>query len=261
MNQTLEGHSGAVMCVAWNPLFRKLTSSDDNGLIIVWMLHKGMWYEEMINNRNKSIVKDMKWTADGKKICIIYEDGAVIVGSVDGNRIWGKELSLPLRFVDWSPDSRNILFVSGDADLVVYDSEGSKIRSAAALGKERDSYDDLCVSGIHWFNGAGRSASALPSLCITFRSGLFQLSRWEGDPNALLVDAEMNIRGCRWSPNGSAIALIGSSTTSRGEATKTINMLKLYDPTGVFLRSIRIPGDNVAVSARPHSLRALILRS
>ena len=140
MNQTLEGHTGAVVCVTWNPLFRKLTTSDESGLIIVWTLHKGalvacticcfsgnlseasgvssyftcslltafahkkppfhcagMWYEEMINNRNKSVVRDMKWTADGRKIAIIYEDGAVIVGSVDGNRLWGKELNMPLR--------------------------------------------------------------------------------------------------------------------------------------------------------------------
>ena len=34
-------------------------------------------YEEMINNRNKSSVRDMKWSPDGKKICIVYEDGAV----------------------------------------------------------------------------------------------------------------------------------------------------------------------------------------
>ena len=46
----------------------------------------------MINNRNKSVVRGMKWNADGQKICIVYEDGAVIVGSVDGNRIWGREL-------------------------------------------------------------------------------------------------------------------------------------------------------------------------
>ena len=58
-----------------------------------------MWFEEMINNRNKSVVRDMKWTADGTKICIVYEDGAVIVGSVDGNRLWGKELSLTLALV------------------------------------------------------------------------------------------------------------------------------------------------------------------
>jgi WD repeat-containing protein 35 len=65
----------------------------------------GSWYEEMINNRNKSLVTDMAWSADGTKICIAYEDGAgsghmcgdraagvVIVGNVDGNRIWSKEV-------------------------------------------------------------------------------------------------------------------------------------------------------------------------
>jgi hypothetical protein len=56
-------------------------------------------FQEMINNRNKSVVRDMKWTPDGQKICIVYEDGAVIVGSVDGNRLWGKELSLTLALV------------------------------------------------------------------------------------------------------------------------------------------------------------------
>ncbi|KAL5015358.1 hypothetical protein ScPMuIL_009628 [Solemya velum] len=92
MNQTLEGHSGGVQVVAWNEQYQKMTTSDQYGLIIVWMLYKGSWYEEMINNRNKSVVSSMKWNCDGQKICIVYEDGAVIVGSVDGNRIWGKEL-------------------------------------------------------------------------------------------------------------------------------------------------------------------------
>lgn len=38
----------------------------------------------MINNRNKSVVRSISWNADGQKICIVYEDGAVIVGSVEG---------------------------------------------------------------------------------------------------------------------------------------------------------------------------------
>lgn len=50
----------------------------------------------MINNRNKSVVTDMRWSPNGEKICIIYEDGAVIVGSVEGNRLWGKELKINL---------------------------------------------------------------------------------------------------------------------------------------------------------------------
>ena len=52
------------------------------------------WYEEMINNRNKSVVTDMRWTPNGEKIGIVYEDGAIIVGSVEGTRLWGKELKI-----------------------------------------------------------------------------------------------------------------------------------------------------------------------
>lgn len=78
--------------IQWNDQYQKLTTSDEQGLIIVWMMHKGHWFEEMINNRNKSVVTDMKWTPNGEKIGIVYEDGAVIVGSVEGTRLWGKEL-------------------------------------------------------------------------------------------------------------------------------------------------------------------------
>jgi WD repeat-containing protein 35 len=55
-NQTLEGHSGAVVCATWNNTFNKLTTSDEAGLIIVWTLLNDVWYEEMINNRWGSII-------------------------------------------------------------------------------------------------------------------------------------------------------------------------------------------------------------
>ncbi|VDM76885.1 unnamed protein product, partial [Strongylus vulgaris] len=92
VNQALEGHSGTVTCAAWNEVHQKLTTSDSNGLIIVWSLHNETWYEEMINNRNKSVVVGMAWNYDGTKIAIAYQDGQVIVGTMDGNRIWNKEL-------------------------------------------------------------------------------------------------------------------------------------------------------------------------
>jgi hypothetical protein len=52
-NQSLEGHEGAVCVAAWNDAFQKLTTSDESGLIIVWSLQKGVWAEEMVNNRNR----------------------------------------------------------------------------------------------------------------------------------------------------------------------------------------------------------------
>lgn len=41
------------------------------------MHYLGIWYEEMVNNRQKSLVKGMAWNHDGQKICITYDDGKI----------------------------------------------------------------------------------------------------------------------------------------------------------------------------------------
>lgn len=40
--------------VTWNERYRKLTSVDENGLIIVWMMHKDHW---VINSLNIKYLK------------------------------------------------------------------------------------------------------------------------------------------------------------------------------------------------------------
>lgn len=51
--------------------------------------------------------------------------GAVIVGTVDGSRIWGKELKkLGLMDVQWSPDSKHILFALRNGEFHLYSDEG-----------------------------------------------------------------------------------------------------------------------------------------
>jgi WD repeat-containing protein 35 len=257
MNQTLEGHTGGVMCVTWNPNFRKLTTSDESGLIIVWMMHNGMWYEEMINNRNKSVVRDMKWTADGRKICIIYEDGCVIVGSVDGNRLWGKELGLPLRFVEWSPDMKLIIFVTMSSDVLVFDSEGNRLRTMTLAARDFEYGRDgdgrnAAVAGIHWHapeGGASKKAmnmsTALPHLCIALDNGVIQLSRSDEDNQVIIINTEMRITGCKWNSNGTVLAVTGASTSRKGDVIRVINQVKFFDASGRYLRNIRIPGDNI----------------
>ena len=120
-----EGHRVAHCC--WNAQHGKLTTADDSGHIIVWACQQGTWIEEMVNNRQCSVVSAIQWSPDGSRICIAYEDGAVIVGKVDGTRVWGKELELPLQHLAWSPSSRNILFTTRDGDVYLYDSDGNQI--------------------------------------------------------------------------------------------------------------------------------------
>ena len=56
--------------------------------------------------------------------------GAVIVGSVDGNRIWGKELKgHHLMGVEWSPDACLLLFSLHSGEVHVYDNTGGFVVS------------------------------------------------------------------------------------------------------------------------------------
>ena len=262
MNQTLEGHSGIVMCLAWNPCHQKLTTSDETGLIIVWSMHKGIWYEEMINNRNKSVVRDMKWTSDGKKICIVYEDGAVIVGSVDGNRLWGKEFNMSLHFVEWSPDCRNILFGSGDDDIWIYDNDGTRIKQLVTLGGNEANDNPHATNkliAIEWCDGKGGpngssskkvDANVIqnPNLCIAWENGVLQLNRGSDDTNPSMLDTHMVVQRCKWNSDGTVLTVTGFKMVPPNDNSKHLvrdNVVKFFSATGDFIRMLHVPGEDV----------------
>lgn len=102
--------------------------------------------------RNKGVVKDMRWTGAGDKICIAYDDGAVIVGSVDGNRLWGKDLNLQLSLLQWSPDGSYILFATASGECHTYDSSGNAVARVQLFCNEGYSGERKhgCRSCRHW---------------------------------------------------------------------------------------------------------------
>uniref|UniRef100_A0A4W4HJB5 WD repeat-containing protein 35 n=1 Tax=Electrophorus electricus TaxID=8005 RepID=A0A4W4HJB5_ELEEL len=256
MNQTLEGHSGAVQVVTWNEQYQKLTTSDQNGLIIVWMLYKGSWYEEMINNRNKSVVRSMSWNADGEKICIVYEDGAVIVGSVDGNRIWGKELKgIQLAHVAWSPDSKILLFGMANGEIHIYDNQGNFIMKMT-LHCLMNVTGLLSIAGIHWYAGTeGYVEPDCPCLAICYDNGRCQVMRYENDDSEwVIIDTGMNVASVQWNHCGSVLAVAGSLRNMGSD--KDVNVLNFYTPFGEHLRTLKVPGKQMtAVSWEGGGLR------
>lgn len=245
VNQTLEGHQGHVQVVTWNEEHQKLTSSDQNGVIIVWMLYKGSWYEEMINNRNKSVVKAMSWSQDGEKICIVYEDGAVIVGSVDGNRIWGKELkNTSLASVQWSPDGKLLLFGLKTGAMHLYDNQGVFLMNVNASSTNNQ---QRTIVAMHWYSGKnGYVAVDCPTLAICYESGRVEFMRDTGDDNPVIIDAGITAVWCRWNSYGSLLAVAGMAplATQNGE-TKDSNVLHFYTPFGEHVRTLKIPGREI----------------
>ncbi|KFV77076.1 WD repeat-containing protein 35, partial [Dryobates pubescens] len=245
VNQTLEGHSGSVQVVTWNEHYQKLTTSDQNGLIIVWMLYRGAWYEEMINNRNKSVVRSMSWNADGQKICIVYEDGAVIVGSVDGNRIWGKDLKgTHLCHVAWSSDSKILLFGMANGEIHIYDNEGNfivKMKLSCLVNLT----GAFTIAGIHWYHGTeGYIEPDCPCLAICYDNGRCQIMRDENDRNPVLIDTGMNVVCIQWNHCGSVLAVAGSLKATSQD--KDVNIVQFYTPFGEHLRTLKVPGKQIS---------------
>ena len=273
MNQTLEGHQGAVVCVAWNAAYRKLTTSDENGLIIVWTLYEGTWFEEMINNRNKSVVRAMRWTAQGQNICIVYEDGAVIVGSVGGDRLWGKELSEGLADVEWSPDAKNVLFLTLPRhELHMYDVEGNKVKEIGVakearrpkkkktqrLGNANDDGDDdedlegnPPVVSLDWYDGVeGYADPSAPTLAVAFRNGKVQLMRGADDGNPIVFDSELtSLSRCAWNSRGTTLAIAGTMSSGaandNSKSAREVSLVQFYTPYGAKLRSTKVPGGGI----------------
>ncbi|XP_058407729.1 WD repeat-containing protein 35 isoform X2 [Diceros bicornis minor] len=245
MNQTLEGHSGSVQVVTWNEQYQKLTTSDQNGLIIVWMLYKGSWYEEMINNRNKSVVRSMSWNADGQKICIVYEDGAVIVGSVDGNRIWGKDLKgIQLCHVAWSADSKVLLFGMANGEIHIYDNQGNFIMKMK-LNCLVNVTGAVSIAGIHWYHGTeGYVEPDCPCLAVCFDNGRCQIMRHESDQNPVLIDTGMYVVSIQWNHVGSVLAVAGSQKAVTQD--KDVNTVQFYTPFGEHLGTLKVPGKQMS---------------
>ncbi|XP_060810811.1 WD repeat-containing protein 35 [Amyelois transitella] len=247
MNLSLEGHTGQLCVAVWNEVFQKLTTSDEHGVIIVWMLYKGSWYEEMINNRNKSTVTSMAWGSDGQKICIAYEDGAVIVGSVDGSRVWGKDIKGPgLAAVQWSPDNSLLLFALTNGELHLYDEQGNFTMPVAVNGVS----GSMEIISMDWY--AGVAPTNRPVLAICYKNGSIILMKNCIEEDSIVVETNMLAADCHWNHNGTILAAAGCT------ADQT-NVVQFFSAYGEHVRTLRVPGGALrALSWEKRSLRLAI---
>lgn len=205
-----------------------------------------MWYEEMINNRNKGLVTGMQWNKAGKKICIVYEDGAVILGSVDGNRIWGKEVkNTNLAHVQWSPDGHFLLFGTVPGQLQLFDGQGTFVSKVPNFWHGGS---DFRIAAIDWYNGsAGYLLPNVPCLAVCYEDGKIQILRNQRDNDPIKIDTGMKNLKMQWNVNGTLLAISGIqfARNSQGEEKETC-LVQFWSPFGKFLRSIKVPGKRIS---------------
>eukprot|EP00762_Andalucia_godoyi_P005660 ANDGO_06423.mRNA.1 hypothetical protein H310_01027 len=249
MNQSLPNHSNTVFSAVWNPVHSKLTTVDLSGMIIVWMLHKGQFAEEMVNHRDNATVASIAWSHQGDKICIVYDDGLVIVGSVDGNRIWGKPalssqptpLSPCKNALQWSPDGSRILVGTYSAgsrtELVSIDSTSAQVTSVSTLAALADVAADSFVS-LQW-------SPATNFMVAAFSRGRVQIMRADAPPDEvpIIIDTKMTNTCACASPDGTLLAVGGYMKGGSSGKSEGHNMVQFYAVhSGRHVCSLKVPG-------------------
>lgn len=93
------------------------------------MKYEGRWSIELINDRGNS-VSDFAWSHDGRMAVICYQDGFVLVGSVNGQRFWSHLYDLSnctITTATWTPNDLYIILGLSNGNLMVIDENGSII--------------------------------------------------------------------------------------------------------------------------------------
>ena len=140
-------HHGSINLITWNISYNKLTTVDSEGALVVWNKKNGKFETQMVNNREESFIKDVKWSKNGEFICFIYDDGQIFAGLVDGSHEWFKEFEEGISFVEFSPDNKKILISKKKENIFIFSINGEQI------GKLNlpEPYNEYDIATIDWW--------------------------------------------------------------------------------------------------------------
>ena len=233
-NQTLLGHNGRVLHLAWNNMYRKLASADENGAIIVWTLepNTNKFEEEMINMSDHGPVGDVKWSHDGGKVCIVYGDGQIVVGTVDGKRLWAKSMGISLQHLVWSPDGSNIVIVNTDGIISVFDMLGNGVKEL-----DHDGASDIVDLCWHDCGSSDRR-----NFVVAHASGDLYFRHDLNNQGTSRIDSGIAIEACRWNKDGKILAVCGVlNEMDPIEPYEDTSVVNFYNHDGTYLHSVKVP--------------------
>eukprot|EP00808_Paulinella_micropora_P031806 g55884.t1 len=251
----LKRHDAAVSKVSWNHEHDDLSTSDANGLIVVWCREGNQWKEDMNNFREGVAVQDLRWSGGGQKICFGYGDGKVIVGThTPPERIFSTNVDFKIELLEWSPDARRLVVAdtTGRVHVLEGNAPGSVVDEVLITALDKDTSSAKIVA-LEWFKKVGpigalqaefdKESKDRPTLLIVFDNGRAQIGRSEYDEDPVLLDTGLKVTVARWNADGSAFAIAGTKAT---EAADTAHV-QFYSPLGRFLRQLTVPASGAGI--------------
>jgi WD repeat-containing protein 35 len=264
--QNLIIHKKTITLIRWNDCLDKITTCDEEGVIVVWKLsEKNTWETEMINNREVSFVSDLKWSKQGSYICFIYDDGHAIVGTVEGSRCWGNDIKEKLYLIEWSPDASCILFAALNYNVIIFSTSGYQVGEMEI----EPSLKSVRLATISWWtnmHSENNSSTLEKHLMFAYKNGLIVLYNDYQDTQPLKFYTDFSeIFQAEWSPSGELIAINGTLK----DVVDKRDAIMFYSCTGQWEKALLLPhpvscfswdaqGTKLAISSENVVLFALV---
>ena len=141
-------HKYSISLITWNVCYNKLTTVDSEGTLVVWKKKNNLFDVQMVNNREESYIRNVRWSKDGKYICFVYEDGQIYTGLVNGSHEWYNVIDSGLAFVEFSPDDKKILIGKKKEKIYIFSINGQQI-GEINLDSPYNEYD---IANIEWWS-------------------------------------------------------------------------------------------------------------
>jgi WD40 repeat protein len=230
VRQTLQGHNGRVMSVAFNRDGSWLASGDEDGAVHPWRSNRGTFspYFTSGSRNHKGPVTSVAWSPDGKYIASASEDhtAAVWDAAFGTNRFFITGYTDYVESVAWSPDGSKLATAGNNETIGLWDaSNGKPLRTLRGHG-------DFVMS-VAWSPDGKKLASASKEQTVRLWD-VFD----EQSVDTLRGHAG-SIPAVAWSPKGNLLA----SADNRGE-------IRLWD--GSTHRLLRV----LTISGEPETSRA-----
>ena len=224
----------------------------DKGVFVVWKEDSdGFLREEMVNEAGKNKIEYVTWSLDRNLLCILIQGGQVVLGDVDGRRIWGNQHGQEVSMATFDCEDRLLILAKKQkelASLLVLET-----RAGAALM-------DLELE-----NGPGSQIVCLESnnceennrVLACLKNGIFFLISDILSAKVRRSDRGLaQIKRSKWAPDGRHFVIVGVAKERKAECCFLLCseegqvLSRLFSPDIVGPFDFNVTGSKMAVASR-----------